>query len=107
MRRPPVSGGEIRGVFVAHLLPGHDPVHKVTIVPRGRALGVTWTMPDEDQLSQTREQLIHGITMAMGGRAAYTLMTEVIKRATGTPFPEYQEEHLHKKLGQTHSFVQV
>ncbi|MEQ1504110.1 MAG: ATP-dependent zinc metalloprotease FtsH, partial [Myxococcota bacterium] len=56
--------------LVAHLLPGHDPVHKVTIVPRGRALGVTWTMPDEDQLSQTREQLINNIAMAMGGRAA-------------------------------------
>jgi cell division protease FtsH len=56
--------------LVAHLLPGHDPVHKITIVPRGRALGVTWVMPEEDQLSQTREQLINSIAMAMGGRAA-------------------------------------
>jgi cell division protease FtsH len=64
--------------IVAHLLPGHDPVHKITIVPRGRALGVTWTMPDEDQLSQTREQLINNIAMAMGGRAAEELVFNAI-----------------------------
>ena len=56
--------------IVAHLLPGHDPVHKVTIVPRGRALGITWTLPDDDRLSQTRLDLYKSITMAMGGRAA-------------------------------------
>ena len=64
--------------IVAHLLPGHDPVHKVTIVPRGRALGVTWTMPDEDQLSQTREQLVTRIAMAMGGRAAEEIVFNAI-----------------------------
>jgi cell division protease FtsH len=56
--------------LVAHLLPGHDPVHKITIVPRGRALGLTWTLPDEDRLSQTKEGLLKNIAMAMGGRAA-------------------------------------
>ena len=56
--------------LVAHLLPGHDPVHKVTIVPRGRALGLTWTLPDESRLSQTRTDLYMRIAMAMGGRAA-------------------------------------
>ena len=64
--------------IVAHLLPGHDPVHKVTIVPRGRALGVTWTMPSEDRLSQTREELINNIAMAMGGRAAEELVFNAI-----------------------------
>jgi cell division protease FtsH len=64
--------------IVAHLLPGHDPVHKVTIVPRGRALGVTWTLPEEDKLSQTREQLLQGITMAMGGRAAEEIMFNAV-----------------------------
>ena len=64
--------------IVAHLLPGHDPVHKITIVPRGRALGVTWTMPEEDQLSQTREQLINNIAMAMGGRAAEEIVFNAI-----------------------------
>ncbi len=56
--------------IIAHLLPRHDPVHKVTIVPRGRALGVTMTLPNEDQLSMTRDQILQRITMMMGGRAA-------------------------------------
>jgi cell division protease FtsH len=56
--------------IVAHLLPGHDPVHKITIVPRGRALGLTWTMPDEDRISLTREAMYKQIAMLMGGRAA-------------------------------------
>jgi len=64
--------------LVAHLLPGHDPVHKITIVPRGRALGVTWTLPAEDRLSQTREQLINSIAMAMGGRAAEEIVFEAV-----------------------------
>ncbi len=64
--------------IIAHLLPGHDPVHKVTIVPRGRALGVTWVMPEEDQLEQTREQLLTRIAMAMGGRAAEELVFDAI-----------------------------
>jgi cell division protease FtsH len=64
--------------IVAALLPGHDPVHKVTIVPRGRALGVTWTLPEEDKLSQTREQLLQGITMAMGGRAAEEIVFNAV-----------------------------
>jgi len=56
--------------IVAHMLPGHDPVHKITIVPRGRALGLTWTMPDEDKLSLTREAMLQQIAMLMGGRVA-------------------------------------
>jgi cell division protease FtsH len=64
--------------IVAHLLPGHDPVHKVTIVPRGRALGVTWTLPSEDRLSQTRQDLYKSIAMAMGGRAAEEIALESI-----------------------------
>ena len=56
--------------IVAHLLPGHDPVHKITIVPRGRALGVTWTLPNEDRLSLTRNDMYKQLSMIMGGRAA-------------------------------------
>jgi cell division protease FtsH len=55
--------------IIAHLLPGHDPVQKVTIVPRGRALGVTWTLPESDRLSLTRDSLFKRITMMMGGKA--------------------------------------
>ena len=45
-----------------------DPVHKVTIIPRGMALGITWSLPEDDRHSQTREELLASITMAMGGR---------------------------------------
>jgi cell division protease FtsH len=56
--------------LVALLTPGADPVHKVTIIPRGMALGVTLTMPEEDRYSLTREQIVAHIKHAMGGRAA-------------------------------------
>jgi len=60
--------------LVAMLTPGADPVHKVTIIPRGMALGVTMTMPEEDRYSMTREQIIAQIKHAMGGRAAEDLV---------------------------------
>ena len=56
--------------LVAMLSPAADPVHKVTIIPRGMALGVTLTMPEEDRYSMTREQIRAHIKHAMGGRAA-------------------------------------
>jgi cell division protease FtsH len=60
--------------LVAMLTPGADPVHKVTIIPRGMALGVTWTMPEEDRYNLTREQIMAHIRHAMGGRAAEDLV---------------------------------
>src|SRR5262249_8575052 len=60
--------------LVALLSPHADPVHKVTIIPRGMALGVTWTTPLEDQYSLTRDQLVARIRHAMGGRAAEDLV---------------------------------
>ncbi len=56
--------------LVARLLPRVDPVHKVTIIPRGRALGVTWTLPERDSYGRDREQMLQQISMAMGGRIA-------------------------------------
>jgi cell division protease FtsH len=50
--------------------PGVDPVHKVTIIPRGMALGVTMYLPEKDRLSATKEFLLGQIAMAMGGRIA-------------------------------------
>ena len=55
-------------------LPGNDPVHKVSIIPRGGALGVTVTLPDEDKLSITKERANHQIAMLMGGRIAEELI---------------------------------
>ena len=56
--------------LVAAALPGGDPVHKITILPRGRALGYTMVLPDEDKYSQTRSELLNKLAYMMGGRAA-------------------------------------
>ena len=50
------------------LLDKADPVHKVTIIPRGMALGITWSLPEDDRHQMTREEILAQITMALGGR---------------------------------------
>ncbi|OGG95551.1 MAG: cell division protein FtsH [Candidatus Lambdaproteobacteria bacterium RIFOXYD12_FULL_49_8] len=60
--------------IVAALMEGVDPVHKVTIVPRGRALGLTMLLPKEDRFSQNKSQLLGMLAMMMGGRAAEELI---------------------------------
>ncbi|RKH56667.1 ATP-dependent zinc metalloprotease FtsH [Corallococcus llansteffanensis] len=60
--------------LLAKLLPGCDPLHKVTIIPRGQALGVTWSLPTEDKVNGYRKQILDQITMAMGGRIAEEIM---------------------------------
>jgi cell division protease FtsH len=55
---------------VARLLPKTDPVHKVTIIPRGRALGVTMQLPEQDRYSQDRDRLLQTIAVLFGGRIA-------------------------------------
>jgi len=57
-------------VVVAKSLPNTDPVHKVTIIPRGRALGVTMQLPTEDRYSHDRDSLLSTISVLMGGRIA-------------------------------------
>jgi cell division protease FtsH len=56
--------------LVAELIPEVDPVHKVTIIPRGQALGVTQLLPEQDRHGMTRNQLLGRIAMMLGGRAA-------------------------------------
>ncbi len=58
---------------VAHVLPNADPVLKVTIVPRGLALGYMWNVPEEDREMTSRAKLVDDITTALGGRAAEEL----------------------------------
>jgi len=55
---------------VAYSLPKADPVHKVTIIPRGRALGVTWMLPEQDRHGKDREHLLQDISVSLGGRIA-------------------------------------
>ena len=60
--------------LVAHALPNTDPVQKITIMPRGRALGYTMVLPDEDKYSQSRAQLLDELAYTLGGRAAEELV---------------------------------
>jgi len=64
------AGHAIVGIHV----PQHDPVHKVTIIPRGRALGVTFYLPERDKLSMTREAALSRLASVMGGKAAEELV---------------------------------
>ena len=56
--------------IVGRLMPEHDPVYKVSIIPRGRALGVTMFLPEEDRYSHTRRHIISQVTSLFGGRVA-------------------------------------
>lgn len=60
--------------LVAAAMPGTDPVQKITILPRGRALGYTMVLPDNDKYSQTRGELLDQLAYMMGGRAAEELV---------------------------------
>ena len=60
--------------LVAHILPNTDPVHKISVIPRGRALGYTLTLPEEDKFLMTREELIDELAMLLGGRVAEELI---------------------------------
>ncbi len=60
--------------LVAAALPHNDPVHKITILPRGRALGYTMVLPDEDKYSTTRSEMLDRLAYMLGGRAAEELV---------------------------------
>ncbi len=69
--------------LVAKKVPGSDPVHKVSIIPRGRALGVTMQLPIEDKHSYSRESLLGRIAVLMGGRAAEDLIFKTFTTGAG------------------------
>jgi cell division protease FtsH len=71
---------------VARLLPKTDPVHKVTIIPRGRALGVTMQLPTEDRYSQDRVRLLNTITVLFGGRIAEELFMNQMTTGASNDF---------------------
>lgn len=69
--------------LMAKLLPGTDPVHKVTIIPRGRALGVTMQLPTEDRHSYTKEFLCNRLAVLMGGRVAEEVVFNHVTTGAG------------------------
>jgi cell division protease FtsH len=93
--------------LVARVLPGTDPVHKVTIIPRGRALGLTQQLPTEDRLNISKEFALTQITVLMGGRIAEELVLKQqttgakmdIEMATETARKMVCEWGMSEKLG--------
>ncbi len=71
---------------VARLLDKTDPVHKVTIIPRGRALGVTMQLPTEDRYSQDRERLLQTIAVLFGGRIAEEIFMKQMTTGASNDF---------------------
>ena len=69
--------------IVGRIVPEHDPVYKVTIIPRGRALGVTMFLPEKDKFSHTRQKLESQISSLFGGRIAEELIFGVQSVTTG------------------------
>ncbi|CAM3849706.1 ATP-dependent zinc metalloprotease FtsH [Xenorhabdus thuongxuanensis] len=69
--------------IIGRLVPEHDPVHKVTIIPRGRALGVTFFLPEGDQISASRQKLESQISTLYGGRLAEEIIYGVDNVSTG------------------------
>jgi cell division protease FtsH len=69
--------------LVAWMLPGADPVHKVTIIPRGRALGLTMQLPDQEKHSHTRTFLFNNLCTLLGGRIAEELIFQEMTTGAG------------------------
>ena len=69
--------------LMAKLLPGTDPVHKVSIIPRGRALGVTMQLPTEDRHNYSKEFLYNTLAILMGGRVAEELIFKQVTTGAG------------------------
>ncbi len=69
--------------LVAAMLPGTDPVHRVTIIPRGRALGVTMQLPEEERFTHDKAFLLNNIAILMGGRAAEEVALDQVTTGAG------------------------
>ena len=77
--------------IVGGMLPNADPVHKVTIIPRGMALGITWSMPDEDRHSRTKNELLAQITMALSGRISEEIQFQDVTTGASNDFERATE----------------
>ncbi|HWN54525.1 MAG TPA: ATP-dependent zinc metalloprotease FtsH [Methylomirabilota bacterium] len=83
--------------LVAYLLPGADPLHKVTIIPRGRALGLTMQLPTDDRYSYSKEYLVNQITILLGGRSAEEIVFQQQTTGAGNDL-EKATEMARKKV---------
>ena len=77
--------------FVARMIPGTDPIHKVTIIPRGRALGITQQLPLDDRHTYEKSYLLAQISVLMGGRAAEEIFLEHMTTGAGNDIERASE----------------
>ncbi len=70
--------------IVGHAVPDSDPIHKVTIIPRGRALGVTWSIPEEDRFLESKLRMVADLAKLLGGRVAEEIAIGDITTGAGS-----------------------
>jgi hypothetical protein len=90
----------------ASFLPHSDPVHKVTIIPRGQSLGSTMALPKTDVLSRRRKEMLDTIAVMMGGRIAEEMTADVLPSDYGTTETNGQQVAKNKK-GIEHRFIDL
>jgi cell division protease FtsH len=83
---------------VSLMTPGSDPIHKVTIVPRGRALGLMMSLPDKDRYGQTKEWLVGRLAISFGGRVAEELIFGPDKITTGAGSDIQQATDISRRM---------
>ncbi|HEY6207602.1 MAG TPA: ATP-dependent zinc metalloprotease FtsH [Gemmatimonadales bacterium] len=84
--------------LVSLKVPGLDPLHKVTIVPRGRALGITFSLPEEDRHNYTKQYIVGRLAMAYGGRVAEELVFGPDKVTTGAAADIQQATEMARRM---------
>ena len=77
--------------LVAHLLPGTDPIHKVTIIPRGRALGLTMQLPIDEKHTHAKKFLLNSISILFGGRVAEKIIFDEVTTGAGNDIERASE----------------
>ncbi len=77
--------------LIARLLPGTDPIHKVTIIPRGRALGLTQQLPIDEKHTHSKEYLLNNIAIFMGGRVAEEIVLQMQTTGAGNDIERASE----------------
>ena len=90
--------------LVALLTPGADPIHKATIIPRGRALGMVFQLPEHDVLSLTHKQLLAKLDVCMGGRVAEELMFGPSEVTTGATSDMQSATSLARRMVMMYGF---
>ncbi len=89
---------EVGHALLAKLLKDCDELHKVTIIPRGYALGITWTKPEDNKVHVSKSKLLDQITMTLGGRVAEELVYGADKISTGASSDLQKVTEVAKKM---------